>query len=120
MIGKQKRAGKNQKVRSIKTIIATGRHRIDEIDRQIVRLYEDNFVERLSDESYSKMVAKYEQTKLRNPSAHGKKLMKLEREKADIRLLLAGLREYFNMEMLTSEVVNKINKRIEVHNSEQC
>ncbi len=46
--------------------------------------------------------------------------MKLERETADIRLLLAGLREYSSMEMLTSEVVNKINRRIEVHNSERC
>ena len=36
----------------------------------------------------------------------------------DIRLLLAGLREYSSMEALTPEVVNKIIKRIEVHNSE--
>ena len=36
----------------------------------------------------------------------------------DIRLLLAGLREYSSMETLTPEVVNKIIKRIEVHNSE--
>ena len=35
-----------------------------------------------------------------------------------IRLLLAGLREYSSMETLTPEVVNKIIKRIEVHNSE--
>ena len=31
---------------------------------------------------------------------------------------LAGLREYSSMETLTPEVVNKIIKRIEVHNSE--
>ena len=36
----------------------------------------------------------------------------------DIRLLLAGLREYSSMETLTPEVVNKITRRIEVHNSE--
>lgn len=32
--------------------------------------------------------------------------------------MLAGLREYSSMETLTPEVVNKIIKRIEVHNSE--
>lgn len=47
-----------------------------------------------------------------------KELAKLERESVDIRLLLAGLREYSSMETLTPEVVNKIIKRIEVHNSE--
>ena len=36
----------------------------------------------------------------------------------DVRLLLAGLREYSSVEKLTPEVVNKIIKRIEVHNSE--
>lgn len=47
-----------------------------------------------------------------------KELAELERESVDIRLLLAGLREYSSMEALTPEVVNKIIKRIEVHNSE--
>ena len=32
--------------------------------------------------------------------------------------MLAGLREYSGVETLTPEVVNKIIKRIEVHNSE--
>ena len=47
-----------------------------------------------------------------------KELAELERESVDIRLLLAGLRDYSSMETLTPEVVNKIIKRIEVHNSE--
>ena len=47
-----------------------------------------------------------------------KELAELEQESVDIRLLLAGLREYSSMETLTPEVVNKIIKRIEVHNSE--
>ena len=47
-----------------------------------------------------------------------KELAELERESVDIRLLLAGLRGYSSMEALTPEVVNKIIKRIEVHNSE--
>ena len=55
---------------------------------------------------------------LQSVSTKEKELAELERESVDIRLLLAGLREYSSMEALTPEVVNKIIKRIEVHNSE--
>lgn len=60
MIGKQQSAGKDQNIRSIKSDIAAGKHRIDEIDRLIAKLYEDNFAGKLSDERYSRMAAKYE------------------------------------------------------------
>ena len=55
---------------------------------------------------------------MQSVSTKEKELAELERESVDIRLLLAGLREYSSMETLTPEVVNKIIKRIEVHNSE--
>ena len=83
--------------------------------------YEDNFAGKLSDERYSRMAAKYEKEQvelLQSVSTKEKELANLERESVDIRLLLAGLREYSSMETLTPEVVNKIIKRIEVHNSE--
>lgn len=67
------------------------------------------------------MAAKYEKEQaelLQSVSTKEKELAELERESVDIRLLLAGLREYSRMETLTPEVVNKIIKRIEVHNSE--
>ena len=106
MIGKLQSAGKDQNIRSVKSDIAAEKHRVDEIDRLIAKLYEDNFAGKLSDERYSRMAAKELE------------LADLERESVDIRLLLAGLREYSSMETLTPEVVNKIIKRIEVHNSE--
>ena len=121
MIGKQQSAGKDQNIRSVKSDIAAGKHRIDEIDRLIAKLYEDNFAGKLSDERYSRMAAKYEKEQaelLQSVSTKEKELAELERESVDIRLLLAGLREYSSMETLTPEVVNKIIKRIEVHNSE--
>lgn len=76
---------------------------------------------KLPDERYSRMAAKYEKEQaelLQSVSTKEKELAELERESVDIRLLLAGLREYSSMETLTPEVVNKIIKRIEVHNSE--
>ena len=121
MIGKKQSAGKDQNIRSIKSDITTKKHRIDEIDRLIAKLYEDNFAGKLSDERYSRMAAKYEKEQaelLQSVSTKEKELAELERESVDIRLLLAGLREYSSMETLTPEVVNKIIKRIEVHNSE--
>ena len=121
MIGKQQSAGKDQNIRSVKSDIAAEKHRVDEIDRLIAKLYEDNFAGKLSDERYSRMAAKYEKEQaelLQSVSTKEKELAELERESVDIRLLLAGLREYSSMETLTPEVVNKIIKRIEVHNSE--
>lgn len=82
---------------------------------------EDNFAGKLSDERYSRMAAKYEKEQaelLQSVSMKEKELAELEQESVDIRLLLAGLREYSSMETLTPEVVNKIIKQIEVHNSE--
>lgn len=122
MLGKKMSAGKDQAVRSIKTNIAAGEHRIDEIDRLIAKLYEDNFSGKLSDERYSRMVMKYEKEQeelLQSVASWKKEHADLEREAVDIRMLLAGLREYSSMEKLTPEVVNKIIKRIEVHNSEK-
>ena len=121
MIGKRQSAGKDRNIRSVKSDIAAENHRIDEIDRLIAKLYEDNFAGKLSDERYSRMAAKYEKEQaelLQSVSTKEKELAELERESVDIRLLLAGLREYSSMETLTPEVVNKIIKRIEVHNSE--
>ena len=121
MIGKQQSAGKDRNIRSVKSDIVAGKHRIDEIDRLIAKLYEDNFAGKLSDERYSRMAVKYEKEQaelLQSVSTKEKELAELERESVDIRLLLAGLREYSSMETLTPEVVNKIIKRIEVHNSE--
>ena len=121
MIGKQKSAGKNQSVQACKAKIAAGKHRIDEIDRLIAKLYEDNFSGKLSDERYSRMAAKYEAEQaelLQSVVVWEKEVTELERETVDVRLLLTGLREYSSMETLTPEVVNKIIKRIEIHNSE--
>ena len=76
---------------------------------------------KLSYERYFRMAAKYEKEQaelLQSVSTKEKELAELERESVDIRLLLAGLREYSSLETLTPEVVNKIIKRIEVHNSE--
>lgn len=121
MIGKQKSAGRNQSVQARKAKIAAGMHRIDEIDRLIAKLYEDNFCGKLSDERYSRMAEKYETEQaelLQSVSIWEKEVTELERETVDVRLLLTGLREYSSMETLTPEVVNKIIKRVEIHNSE--
>ena len=109
-------------MQACKAKIAAEKHRIDEIDRLIAKLYEDNFSGKLSDERYSRMAAKYEAEQaelLQSVGAWEKEVTELERETVDVRLLLTGLREYSSMETLTPEVVNKIIKQIEIHNSEK-
>ena len=90
-----------------KAKIAAGKHRIDEIDRLIAKLYEDNFCGKLSDERYSRMAAKYEAEQaglMQSVSAWEKEATELERETVDVRLLLTGLREYSSMETLTRSI----------------
>lgn len=52
MIGKRQSAGKDRNIRSVESDIAAGKHRIDEIDRLIAKLYEDNFAGKLSVERF--------------------------------------------------------------------
>ena len=82
MIGKRQSAGKDRNIRSVKSDIAAGKHRIDEIDRLIAKLYEDNFAGKLSDERYSRMAVKYEKEQaelLQSVSTKEKELVELER-----------------------------------------
>ena len=82
MIEKQQSAGKDQNIQSVKSDIAAEKHRIDEIDRLIAKLYEDNFAGKLSDERYSRMAAKYEKEQaelLQSVSTKEKELVELER-----------------------------------------
>ena len=48
-----------------------------------------------------------------------KQLSEMEQESVDMRLLLQGLREFTDMKELTPTIVNKLIRRIEVHNPEK-
>ena len=99
--------------------IVTGNKRIDELDRLIARIYEDNLNGKLSDERYNRMAAGYEREQrelLQSVAQWEQDLREMEKETVDLRMLLNGLREYASMRTLTPELVNTIIQRIEIHN----
>lgn len=98
------------------------RQRIDEIDRIISKLYEDNISGKISDERYVKMSGNYEaeQKELTASVAEAEeKLGKLKQNTIDLRLLLGTLREITEIKELNREIINRLIKRIEVHNNDK-
>ena len=90
----------------------SSRKRIADLDKLFNRIYEDNVIGKLSDERYARMAAEYE-------SEQKKQLSEMEQTSVDMRLLLQGLREFTDMKELMPTIVNKLIRRIEVHNPEK-
>ena len=97
------------------------RKRLDEIDRMVDQLYEDHVMGVLSDENYRRMMEKYqsEQKDLREDL---ERLEHAEKEKAraqvDSERLADLLADYGEVDVLTSEMLNMLIDRIEVHEAE--
>ena len=96
--------------------------RIAEIDRIIARLYEDNISGKISDERYIKLAEGYE-TEQKSLSqqvlSDEERLSKMKQETVDLRLLLKTLRECTDITELNREIVNRLIRRIEVHNNDK-
>lgn len=122
LAAKQSSADRTQAIRDLKSAVEAGRQRIDELDRLISRIYEDNLNGRLSDERYQRMLARYEKEQhdlMSFVSDSENSLHDLERERTDMRMLLEGLRKFTQVRELTPEIVNTLIERIEVHNSDR-
>ena len=105
-----------------KSKLARSQKRVDEIDRIISRLYEDNIVGKLSDERFSKMSANYETEQkelVQTIALCEQELRKADKAQVDLRMLLKGLREFTEVRELTSTIVNTLIRRIEVHNNDK-
>ena len=115
-------AEKKADLRRLNFTVETGKARIQEIDRLITRIYEDNVAGKLSDERFIKMSQSYEreQKELERTVAECEKaLAKSQQDQVDIRLLLKGLREFTEVQELTPTLVNTLIQRIEVHGKEK-
>ena len=74
------------------------------------------------DERYARMAAEYESEQkelLEKVRKEEKQLSEMGQKSVDMRLLLQGLREFTDMNELTPTIVNKLIRRIEVHNPEK-
>lgn len=120
----KQKCGEFQKKRQqeLKLSIESSRKRIADLDKLFSRIYEDNVIGKLSDERYARMAAEYESEQkelLEKVKEEEKQLSEMEQKSVDMRLLLQGLREFTDMKELTPTIVNKLIRRIEVHNPEK-
>lgn len=120
----KQKCGEFQKKRQqeLKLSIENSGKRIADLDKLFSRIYEDNVIGKLSDERYARMAAEYESEQkelLEKVKEEEKQLSEMEQKSVDMRLLLQGLREFTDMKELTPTIVNKLIRRIEVHNPEK-
>lgn len=120
----KQKCGEFQKKRQqeLKLSIESSRKRIADLDKLFSRIYEDNVIGKLSDERYARMAAEYESEQkelLEKVREEENQLSEMEQKSVDMRLLLQGLREFTDMNELTPTIVNKLIRRIEVHNPEK-
>ena len=122
LIAKNSESGRKQEMKDLKLEIDAARRRIDELDRLISRIYEDNVLGRLSDERYERMSAGYEKEQhdlVTSVAENERRLREMEKERTDLHALLKGLREFTKVRELTPELVNTLIRRIEIHNSDR-
>ena len=106
----------------LKSTIESSKKRISDLDKLFSRIYEDNIIGKLSDERYSRMSNEYEseQKELVIKVAECEnRLVELQKQTVDMKMLYQGLREFTEMKELSPLVVNKLIERIEIHNNEK-
>ncbi len=114
--------GKNAEKQQLKNTISNGKRRIQELDKLIERIYEDNVLGNITDERFSRMSANYEAEQellIAIVEASELRLREMEKETVNLRLLLNTLRECTDLKELTPTVVNTLIKRSEVHNNDK-
>ena len=95
---------------------------VKELDKLIERIYEDNVLGKIPDARFSKMMASYEaeQNQLVAETAKAEESLKtMEQDKVDLRAFLEAIRQCTDIKELTPAIVNRLIRRIEVHNSEK-
>ena len=122
LIAQNSAKGRKKEMKDLKLEIDAARRRIEELDRLMSRIYEDNVLGRLSDERYERMSAGYEKEQhdlVTSVAENEKRLREMEKERTDLHALLKGLREFTEVRELSPELVNTLIRRIEIHNSDR-
>lgn len=122
LVAKKKGENDTQRIKMLQTLIESSRKRIMDLDRLFSRIYEDNINGKISDERYSRMAREYENEQNRLMTVvdeSEKELAELQKKTVDLRMLLAGLREFTEIRELSPIIVNKLIKRIVIHKNEK-
>lgn len=118
MIMESGEAEQKKDIAAKKRLLTQKRKRIDELDTLFERVYEDNVSEKLSDERFAKMSAKYEreQQELRvEVTELDAALSEQESRLGDMDKFLAMVRKYTDIQELTPALTNEFIDRIIVH-----
>ena len=118
----KKRDEDDKKLKAVKAEIVKTRKRIDELDRIIQKLYEDNVSGRITDERYDKMAQSYEAEQ----STLTKKLAELEEaeasygsERNSIDDFIANANRFIDIQELTPEIVHAFISKIYVYEKKE-
>ena len=122
MLAKKNNAMRQKEYKRLQQAVESGTKRIEEIDRLIEKVFEQNASGVLSDERFAKMLQNYEaeQKRLTQEVAENRQtLQTAEQQVVDLRLVLRTLREMTDIQELTPTLVNSLIERIEVHNNDK-
>ena len=117
---KQNTRNRERSVRELKQKIEKAKKRITELDKLFSRIYEDNTLGKLDDARYARMSAGYEAEQkelLATVESDEQTVHEMEQEKIDLRSFLEAMRECTDVKELTPTLVNKLIRRIEIHDS---
>ena len=100
----------------------SGKRRIQDLDKLIERIYEDQVLGNISAERYARMSVNYENEQrelVKRVDEDEKRLVSIEQTSLDLKILLKVLRSSTAFEELTPTLVNSLIRRIEVHNNDK-
>lgn len=113
---------KRTETSKLRTAIESGKRRIQDLDKLIERIYEDQVLGNISAERYARMSVNYEneqRTLINKVAEDEKKLACIEQTSLDLKTILKVLRSSTSFEELTPTLVNSLIRRIEVHNNDK-
>ena len=122
LFAKKHKLTKAKDLKNAKFKLEQSKARVDEIDRVLTKLYEDNALGKITDERFERLSATYEkeQRELADCIIESEtEITEAEQDNVDLKHFLKAIRACTDLKELTPEIVNTLIKRINVHNSEK-
>jgi hypothetical protein len=122
VFAKKHKLTKAKDLKNAKFKLEQSKARVDEIDRVLTKLYEDNALGKITDERFERLSATYEkeQRELADCIIESEtEITEAEQDNVDLKHFLKTIRACTDLKELTPEIVNTLIKRINVHNAEK-
>lgn len=122
LFAKKHKLSKQQDLKAAKLKLSQSKARIEEIDRALTKLYEDNALGKITDERFEKLLATYEKEQREladNVSKAETDIAEAEKDNVDMKVFLKTIRNCTTLKELTPTIVNTLIKKIYVHNAKK-